>query len=223
MSANTDPRLAIPATESLKDSLQLIAEATVSIQEFCRSDPSAAKAISKLLIGLECAQFAANQLTTVSEAQAKAVTTPVVAGLPQALDSSEALSSSNASSPKKTILIIDDEEFIILFAKDILETAGYRVIGCTDPFEAIEVYKKYMDSITLVILDYTLPIMNGAEVFAELQAIDPKVAVMLSSGYSEQKDVKDMLKRGLHGFLPKPYSVEKLLSSVNASVAASAR
>jgi DNA-binding NarL/FixJ family response regulator len=63
--------------------------------------------------------------------------------------------------------------------------------------------------------------MNGREVFDELRSMNPCVAVMLSSGFAEQKDVNSMLALGLRGFLPKPYTQERLLSQVRSTIVGS--
>jgi DNA-binding NarL/FixJ family response regulator len=60
--------------------------------------------------------------------------------------------------------------------------------------------------------------MDGSEVFDALREIKPQVAVMLSSGFAEQEKVRAMLSQGLRGFLPKPYTQEKLLSQVRSTL-----
>lgn len=116
------------------------------------------------------------------------------------------------------ILIVDDEEFVTLLAERVLTDAGYQVITAKNGFEAIESYKKLGSRIDLVILDFTMPIMDGAEVFKELQALDPKVSVVLSSGFAEQDQLRTMLASGLRGFIPKPYTQAKLLAQVRSTL-----
>jgi DNA-binding NarL/FixJ family response regulator len=62
----------------------------------------------------------------------------------------------------------------------------------------------------------TLPVMDGDAVFDELKAIDPNVRVVLSSGFAEQAKIGSMLARGLHGFIPKPYTREKLIEQIRS-------
>jgi CheY-like chemotaxis protein len=115
---------------------------------------------------------------------------------------------------RELILLIDDEEMICVLAGEMLATAGYRVATALNPFRALELFRRLKDEVSLVILDFTLPIMDGSEVFDELRKIRPDVAVMLSSGFAEQAKVRAMLAAGLRGFLPKPYTEVKLLSQV---------
>jgi CheY-like chemotaxis protein len=115
---------------------------------------------------------------------------------------------------KELVLIIDDEPMVCELAGEMLANAGYRVATAHNPFRALELFKQLCNDVSLVILDYTLPIMDGSEVFEELRTIRPDVAVMLSSGFAEQAKVREMLAKGLRGFLPKPYTEAKLLAQV---------
>jgi CheY-like chemotaxis protein len=68
------------------------------------------------------------------------------------------------------------------------------------------------------VLDFTMPIMDGADLFAELQQLNPRVPVVLSSGFTEQDKLRGMLARGLRGFIPKPYTQAKLLAQVRQTL-----
>ncbi len=122
----------------------------------------------------------------------------------------------NPSGTRELVMIVDDEEFVSLIAQRLLTDDGYRVITARDGFQAIEMYRKLRDQIALILLDFTMPVMDGADVFAELQEINPKVPVVLSSGFAEQGRLQSMLSRGLRGFIPKPYTHNKLLSQVRS-------
>ena len=86
-----------------------------------------------------------------------------------------------------------------------------EVILARDGFEALRIYQQISKQIGLVILDFFLPVMDGDAVFDELCALNPDVAVVLSSGFAEQSKLGNMLALGLRGFIPKPYTREKLL------------
>lgn len=124
----------------------------------------------------------------------------------------------NPNGPRELILMVDDEEFITMLAKQVLSEDGYRVITAKNGFQAIEIYRKLKDSIALVILDFVMPVMDGADVFAELQQIRPDVPVVLSSGFAEQDRLRGMLSRGLRGFIPKPYTQKKLLEQIRQTL-----
>ena len=98
----------------------------------------------------------------------------------------------------------------------MLEFEDYRVITAKDGLEALRIYRQMGKKIALIILDYFLPVMDGDAVFDELKAIDPEVQVVLSSGFGEQATLGGMLARGLRGFLPKPYTHEKLIEHIRS-------
>jgi CheY-like chemotaxis protein len=121
------------------------------------------------------------------------------------------------------ILIIDDEPEIAEFASSILAEEGYKVIIARDGFEALKIFQQIHDQVGLTILDFFLPVMDGDAVFEELKAINPGVNVVLSSGFAEQNKIGAMLAQGLRGFIPKPYTREKLLEQVQSTIEASHR
>jgi len=85
-------------------------------------------------------------------------------------------------------------------------------------FEALRIYQQISKQIGLVILDFFLPVMDGDAVFDELRALNPDVVVVLSSGFAEQGKLGNMLALGLRGFIPKPYTREKLLEQVRSTL-----
>src|SRR6266496_247645 len=129
----------------------------------------------------------------------------------------------NPNGPRELILIIDDEPEIAEFASTILSEEGYKVIVARDGFEALKIFQQIHRQIGLIILDFFLPVMDGDAVFEELKALNPGVNVVLSSGFAEQNKIGAMLAQGLRGFIPKPYTREKLLEQVRSTLDASGR
>ena len=132
--------------------------------------------------------------------------------------SDDSIRIANEHGAKELILIVDDEEFVTLLAERILTDEGYRVITVKDGFAALDIYRKLGKAIDLVILDFTMPVMDGCEVFNELRMIDSEVSVVLSSGFTEQDKLRWMLSKGLRGFVPKPYSQQKLLHQIRLAL-----
>jgi CheY-like chemotaxis protein len=122
----------------------------------------------------------------------------------------------NPTGTRELVMIVDDEDFVTLLAQRVLTDEGYRVVTAKDGFQALELYRKLREHLSLVILDFTMPVMDGADVFNELLAINPRVPVVLSSGFAEQDAIRAMLARGLRGFIPKPYTQKKLLEQVRS-------
>ena len=124
----------------------------------------------------------------------------------------------NPHGSREYLLLIEDELDVADLASEMLAEEGYRVVVAHDGFEALKIYERMGKQIGLVILDYFLPVIDGDAVFEELRAINPKVDVVLSSGFAEQTKIASMLAQGLRGFIPKPYSRLKLLEQVRSTL-----
>ena len=124
----------------------------------------------------------------------------------------------NPNGNRELILLVDDETEIAELASEMLAEEGYKVILAKDGIEALKIYQKAGRHIGLVVLDFFLPIMEGDAVFDELRALNPNVNVVLSSGFAEQSKIGAMLAQGLRGFIPKPYTREKLLEQVRSTL-----
>jgi len=124
----------------------------------------------------------------------------------------------NPKGNRELILLVDDETEIAELASEMLTDEGYRVVLARDGFEALKIYQQIGNQIGLVILDFFLPVMDGDAVFDELRQLNPEVAVVLSSGFAEQSKLGAMLAQGLKGFIPKPYTAEKLLEQVRSTM-----
>ncbi len=122
----------------------------------------------------------------------------------------------NPTGERELILLVDDDAEISEIASTMLTSEGYRVILAADGSQALRIYEQIGNEISLVILDFFLPVMDGDAVFEELRALNPEIAVVLSSGFAEQTKVGAMLAQGLRGFLPKPYTSAKLLEQVRS-------
>ncbi|NPA95319.1 MAG: response regulator [Thermodesulfobacteria bacterium] len=118
----------------------------------------------------------------------------------------------------KRVLVLDDEEMILELVTDIFKLMDFEVVSVTNSNEAIEEFKKAMDSgrpFDLVLFDMTLPgDMDGADVLREVRKLDPSIKAIVSSGYTQDK-IKTVA--GEHGFdaaVPKPYSISVLKETV---------
>ncbi len=119
----------------------------------------------------------------------------------------------------QTVLIVDDEESVRSTARNTLQRHGYRTLEARDGREAIVVFRQFTSEIKLVLLDLTMPYMNGEEVLRELKMIRPDVRVLLSSGFNEVEAVRRFTGKGLAGFLQKPYTSATLAEIVKRLIA----
>ncbi|MDQ1472800.1 MAG: two-component system, cell cycle sensor histidine kinase and response regulator CckA [Bryobacterales bacterium] len=113
-----------------------------------------------------------------------------------------------------TILVVDDEEMIRTVAKTSLERYGYTVLLASDGKEALDIYRGVFYSISLVVLDLTMPRMSGEETLGNLRAINPAAKVLMTSGFDEMETVGRLTGKGLAGFLQKPFTAAALASKV---------
>ncbi|MBN2122713.1 MAG: response regulator, partial [Deltaproteobacteria bacterium] len=113
-----------------------------------------------------------------------------------------------------TILLIDDEEFVLDAAGAMLRKLGYEVIPARGGQEALRTYEREWRRIALVVLDMVMPDISGSEVYDGLKGINREVKVLLSSGYNRDGKANDILKKGCNGFIQKPFGMEDLSSKV---------
>jgi len=120
------------------------------------------------------------------------------------------------------ILVIDDEETIRKTAKAILENRGLRVLPAESGQAGIDAIRSHPGRISLVLLDLTMPQMNGNEVLREIHAIRSDIPVIMSSGYNEE-DVMHRVNAGeVAGFIQKPYTAAQLVEKIRAALSRAA-
>jgi CheY-like chemotaxis protein len=108
-----------------------------------------------------------------------------------------------------TVLLVDDEETIRELGSEMLGELGFQVVTAKDGRHALEVFNG-CDDISFVILDLTMPHMDGEQTFRELRRINPDIKVIMSSGYNEQEVTQKFVGKGLAGFIQKPYKLSMI-------------
>jgi two-component system cell cycle sensor histidine kinase/response regulator CckA len=111
---------------------------------------------------------------------------------------------------KGTILLVDDNPAVLEVGGMMLQRLGYDLIEARSGKEAMALFKENQNTIDLVILDMIMPDVGGGPTFDELKRIDPKVKVLLSSGYSREGQANEIMVRGCQGFIQKPFTLEEL-------------
>ena len=137
---------------------------------------------------------------------------PSVEGDPQVLTVSNV--SEQDSVQRGTLLLVDDEASIREIGKAMLEKSGYAVITSSDGREALDIFRKRHDEIDCVILDLTMPHMDGEETFREMRRVQSDVCVIISSGYNRQDVTRRFIGKGLAGFIQKPYRLSELTAKL---------
>jgi two-component system cell cycle sensor histidine kinase/response regulator CckA len=124
----------------------------------------------------------------------------------------------NPGGPLETVMIVDDDDFIRLLAERVLTAEGYRVVSARDGFEAMDHLAKLGAEVDLVVLDFVMPTMDGSQVLHALRKIVPNMPVIITSGFTENNGLRDLLAKGICGFIPKPLARNKLLLSVRSTI-----
>jgi len=108
----------------------------------------------------------------------------------------------------QTVLLVDDEDFILKVGSQILRELGYTVLTAGSGKEALEIYTANRDKIDIVVLDMIMPDMGGGETYDSIKALKLDVKVLLSSGYSLMGEASAILNRGCQGFIQKPFTMK---------------
>ena len=114
------------------------------------------------------------------------------------------------------ILLVEDEDAVRAFASRALVSRGYEVHEAASGVEALEVMEEYGDEIDLIVSDVVMPEMDGPTLLVELRKEYPDLGFIFVSGYAEEAFAKNLpeAERGKFGFLPKPYSLKQLATTV---------
>ncbi len=123
-------------------------------------------------------------------------------------------STSTAMVSGQTVLVIDDEPILRKLMRISLEAAGLTVLQARNGLEGLEIVTERAEQISLIIVDATMPVMDGAQFLAAVKSVS-KVPVILTSGYSELDLRQQFSAPDISGFLAKPFRIEELLSLVS--------
>ncbi len=126
----------------------------------------------------------------------------------------------NVSETGGLALLVDDEETLRDIGGKALQRLGFSVLNAGDGLEAVELYRQYGNEIDVVLLDLTMPHMDGVETFSELRRLNPKVRIVLTSGYNETDVAARFAGKGLSGVLQKPYKFSQLREVLRKVLAA---
>ncbi|HWQ22142.1 MAG TPA: PAS domain S-box protein [Clostridia bacterium] len=114
-----------------------------------------------------------------------------------------------------TVLVVEDEPVVSAVTRSLLTRAGCDVLTAVDGASALHALQEHADSITLVLLDMTMPGLTTEEIVSELRRLYPTLPVLLTSGFAPSDTVTQLVDTGsVQGFLPKPYDFHELLQRV---------
>jgi len=114
--------------------------------------------------------------------------------------------------------VVDDEAHVRGVAALALEKTGFTVLTAADGQEAVAVFREHAETVRAVLLDLTMPHLDGAATMIQLRQIRPDVRVVLSSGYTAEEATRHFSDRDLVGFLQKPYTLRDLIAAVRGAL-----
>jgi len=121
-----------------------------------------------------------------------------------------------AAAKRYSILAVDDEPMALVLSKKILTDSGFNVTTAQSGFECLDLFRKNPAGYDLVLLDLSMPFMDGEETFGRLREIRPDIAVLLSTGFIGQDRLDRMMSAGMAGFLHKPHRSQELVKNIRS-------
>jgi signal transduction histidine kinase/ActR/RegA family two-component response regulator len=116
------------------------------------------------------------------------------------------------------ILVIDDEARVAELFKNVLENSGYRVTTAFGGEEGITIYKNEFNTLDLVLIDMTMPLLSGRETFLKLKEVNPSIVAILATAFAECEDIDLALSEGFSGFIQKPCNRNELHNSIQRAL-----
>ena len=117
----------------------------------------------------------------------------------------------------KSILICDDAAFMRMMIKDILTKGGYIIAGeAENGLKAIEKYKETKPD--LVMMDITMPEMDGIQALKKIKEVDPSATIIMCSAMGQQAMVIESIQSGAKDFIVKPFDKDRVLEAVKKAV-----
>lgn len=117
-----------------------------------------------------------------------------------------------------TVLVVEDDDAVRRVIVRALEISGFKAVGTRDGFEAVTTFQSWDSAIDCVIVDMSMPGMDGEETLARLRRINPRVPILLASGHSSTKMRELFPRSGFAGYLEKPFRIAELVKAVRDAI-----
>jgi two-component system cell cycle sensor histidine kinase/response regulator CckA len=122
------------------------------------------------------------------------------------------------SNCRGTVLVVENEQFVLRLLEKVLSEGGYQVLLAADGQEAIETYCRHKTEIDVVLLDVGLPKVNGVDVLYRMKSENPDVRVIIVSGFLEPELRTKMQQAGVQHFIEKPYMLDQLVETIQGLI-----
>lgn len=114
----------------------------------------------------------------------------------------------------RTVLVCDDEDYVRAVAEQMLSLAGYKVLTAGSGPEGLALFEEHRAEIALVLLDVTMPGMDGQETLDRLRRVSPTVPVVLFSGHDEEGSMSRFQGSSIAGFIQKPFDYVTIVAKM---------
>jgi CheY-like chemotaxis protein len=211
--AVTPTKCPTAATSELNNLLEIISGTSAAIENIWDGNDHSEKYFEMLRTSVDrAAKLTAQFVEFAGGSDKKVLLHPDLAGFGK---------QKNAMPPSPTkkqrsLLVVDDEPMALVLAKRVLSEAGFDVVTAQSGFECLDLFRKRPHQFDLVLLDLTMPFMDGEETFGRLRTIRPDAVVLLSTGFIIQERLDRMLAAGMAGFLRKPHRPDELVANIEA-------
>jgi len=202
------------ATSELNNLLQIISGTSAEIGNLWEGSNSSEEYLAMLRSSINRAEAVAAQL-----AEQAGGTDQKVQMHPELASFLKPKTITEMPRAKSTILVIDDESMALVLIKRLLGEAGYHVVTAQSGFEALDLFRRQPQGFHLVLLDLTMPFMDGEETFHRLREIRADIPVVLCTGFIRQDRLDRLMKAGIAGFLRKPLAPDEIVDHVRSVLA----
>ena len=200
------------AASELNNLLEIIAGTSSAIENIWAGNDGSEKYFDMLRTSVDRAAKVTAQLVEHSGGSDKKVL------LHPGLASFVKMRKTPAPAPAKArhLLVVDDEPMALVLSKRILSEAGFEVTTAQSGFECLDIFRNQPGHFDLILLDLSMPFMDGEETFSRLRALRPDVVVLLSTGFIAQERLDRMLAAGMAGFLRKPHRPDEMVAHIQS-------
>ncbi|MFP4583171.1 MAG: response regulator, partial [Desulfococcaceae bacterium] len=152
----------------------------------------------------------------VDTAPGKGTTVSVVfpaMAVPEEEDSDDEVAESaeeSRASDRGVVLVVDDDEAVRALGEKMVARLGFRTRTARDGLEALDAFRTHGDDIVAVLLDLSMPRMDGVRAAEALREMRPELPILLSSGFSQKEAVRRLNPADISGFIQKPYRMSAL-------------
>jgi CheY-like chemotaxis protein len=202
------PVLSRATASELNNLLQIISGTTALLQNIWEGSHNADNYFTMLRSSIERATEVTTELAIKAGASPlRSLLSPGITGPPR---------TGRGDTSADHILVTDDDPSTLGLFSDFLTRAGFMVTSARSGFECLDYFRSDPKSFDLILLDLSMPLMDGGEVFSRLRQVDPCVPVSLTTGYVAKEQLDQLLAAGLSGYLRKPCSGPELVAHVQS-------